>query len=251
MNIEGTYTLQAAEVEVWRHLMEHEMLRATIPGVESVERVDEGVYDITLTIHYASLKGSYRGRLTFSEQHYPYHYRLTLEREGGAFSGSSSVNLSAHGDTTIVAYKGTLTTSKSGIKLPQSMVKGAVKLFIQQYFLALAEHLQSEQHIQGMTNGEAGYNGFVRQPESSPELAMAQEYGEQDAVHPTIYSRIVSLFRLGAGNSERQVEWEQRLRRISTVSGLLFLVWLGTRLPRRRYPRDLNRKGTGNDSSRM
>lgn len=235
MNIEGTYTLQAAKEEVWRHLVGQEILRTTIPGVESIERVDEGVYDMTVATHYASLKGSYRVRLTFSEQHYPYHYRFKLEREEGTFNGSGSVNLSSHGNTTVVAYKGTLTTSKSSIQLPQLMVKGAVKLFIQQYFLALAERLQSEQRLHSITDREAGDNEFIRRDSIiEMEVETVQEYEEQDATRPTIYSRIVSLFHLGAGDPEREIAWEQRLQRIGMVSGLLFLVWVGTRLPRRR-----------------
>ncbi len=235
MNIEGTYTLQATGEEVWRHLIEPESLRTTIPGVESIERIDEGVYDITVAIHYASLKGSYRGRLTFSEQYYPYHYRLNLEREGDTFNGFGSVNLSANGNTTIVSYKGTLITSKSSIQLPQLMVKGAVKLFIQQYFLALVEYLQSEQQTQSMVNGAVKDNDFTSRS-NIIELAAetVQGYEERNAAQVTIYSRIVSLFRLGAGDLEREAEWEQRLRRISVVSSLLFLVWVGTRLPRRK-----------------
>ena len=233
MNIEGTYTLQAAGGEVWRHLMEQESLRTTIPGVESIELVDQGVYDITIAIHYASLKGSYKGRLTFSEQHYPYHYRFSLEREEGAFNAFGTVNLSTNGNMTIVAYKGTLATSKSSTQLPQLMVKGAIKLFIQQYFLALAEQLQSKQQS---TAGRAMEENEPAGQSNIIELATetVQGHEERDTAHPTIYSRIVSLFHLGAGDLEQEAVWEHRLRRISTVSSLLFLVWLGTRLPRRR-----------------
>ena len=233
MNIEGTYTLQAAGGEVWKHLMEQESLRTTIPGVESIERVDQDVYDITVAIHYASLKGSYKGRLTFSEQHYPYHYRLSLEREEGTFNVFGSVNLSTNGNVTIVAYKGTLATSKPSMQLPLLMVKGAVKLFIQQYFLALAEQLRSKQQS---TSGNAVQENEPSGQSNIIELAteMAQGYEERNATHPTIYSRIVSLFHLGAGNLEQEAVWEHRLQRISIVSSLLFLVWLGTRLPRRR-----------------
>jgi carbon monoxide dehydrogenase subunit G len=222
--------------------MEPAILRATLPGVESVEQIAEGMYDITVAINYPSFKGRYRGRLTFSDKHYPYHYHLNLEREEGTLNGSGSVNLSVHGDTTTVAYRGTLTTNKAGGQLSQLMIKGAVKLFIQQYFLALAEQLQGVQRIQGNIERDEGNNGFIRQS-SSIELETVQEHTGQQVLHPTIYSRIVSFFRLGTGDPVQEVVWEQRLRRVSIVSSLLFLVWVGTRLPRRQQTSDWDRIG--------
>ncbi len=234
MNIEGTYTLQAPGEEVWHYLMDQEILRTTIPGVESVEQIDKDTYDITVTIKYASLKGRYRGRLTHSEQQYPYHYRLQIEGEGrqSTFNGSGSIHLNAHENTTIIAYKGALTTSKLSAHLPQSLVKGAAKLFIQQYFLALAERLQSEQ--QGLTNPEVRDSEVIKPVKENPVTPLARTTPEHSDTKATIYTRIVHLLHLGTDDSQQATKWEQRLRRISIVSSLLFLVWIGTRIPRRR-----------------
>ena len=236
MNIEGTYTLQAPGEEVWHYLMDQEILHATIPGVESVEQIDKNTYDIIITVQYASLKGSYRGHLTHSEQQYPYHYRLNIEGEGsqGTFNGSGSVHLNTHENTTIIAYKGTLTTSKLGAHLPQSLVKGAVKLFIQQYFLALAERLQSEQQAQSLADPETENSEIIRQTRGNTLIRPSEAAQKDTDTRPTIYARIVHLFHLGVGNPDQEIRWEQRLRRISIASSLLFLVWIGTRLPRRK-----------------
>jgi len=234
MNIEGTYTLQAPGEEVWHYLMDQEILRTTIPGVESVEQIDKNTYDITVTMQYASLKGSYHGHLIHSEQQYPYHYRLHIEGEGsqGTFSGSGSVHLNTHENTTIIAYKGTLTTGKLSSHLPQSLVKGAVKLFIQQYFLALAERLQNKQQAQSQADPETDAGEIIRRGNT---LTLPAEATQKNTdARSTIYTRIVHLLHLGAGDPDEEIRWAQRLRRVSIASGLLFLVWIGTRLPRRR-----------------
>src|SRR5256885_13676838 len=41
MIIEGTYTLQATPEDVWRCLMDEQILRSAIPGLESLERRSE------------------------------------------------------------------------------------------------------------------------------------------------------------------------------------------------------------------
>ncbi|GAC1627878.1 MAG: hypothetical protein NVS4B9_19460 [Ktedonobacteraceae bacterium] len=247
MNIEGTYTLQAPEEEVWQCLMNQEAMRATIPGIESLEQIDQNTYDVSVTIHYASLKGSYHGRVTLSEQQYPYHYRLHIEGEGsqGTFNGTGSVHLNARANTTIVTYKGTLTIGKPGPALTQSIVKGAVKLLIQQYFLALAEQLQNTQNtqsvlgvtgVQSMSGIEAGLSS-ARGERTATDATISGEEIQQRSGRASIYtalsSRIVHVLHLGAENQQQAARWEKRLRRIGIASSLLFLVWVGTRIPRR------------------
>src|SRR5205085_7811181 len=76
MDIEGTYTLQASAEEVWQCLMDTQVLRHAIPGVEQVERLDDYKHTITLHVKQTPLMGSYHGQVTIAEQHYPYYYTL-------------------------------------------------------------------------------------------------------------------------------------------------------------------------------
>ena len=55
MDIDGTYTLQAAPEVVWNLLMDQDMLQQNIPGMERLEQTGEDTYTFTLHIKHAPL----------------------------------------------------------------------------------------------------------------------------------------------------------------------------------------------------
>jgi carbon monoxide dehydrogenase subunit G len=242
MNIEGTYTLQAPPEDVWQCLMNHEMLLRTVPGVERIEQAGEDSYQVWLRIKYAPLMGTYHGRVAIAEQRYPCSYRLIVEGEArqSKISASGSIDLNAHDGNTVIAYKWTLTTGRLGTLLPPRVVKGAAKLFIQQYFSALADQLRRSRRVEArMQEGQAisviqqRGGDIVILPSATaappdPAISIAHR------ISHNITHAIVALLKPGNADPEEQALWAQRVRRIGVVAILLMLVWIGTRLPRKR-----------------
>lgn len=235
MNIEGTYTLQASPQEVWRCLTDQEILGVTIPGLQHIKQVDPNIYDVTLTMSNRLLSGSHHGVMTLSEQQYPYHYRLTFTSDSDTnLSGVGSIHLHEREHKTIVAYKGTLTTNKSGSKLTPALIKGAIKHFIQQYFQHLAEYLRSHAHTSQSGQPDT-YEHLEIASTNSDFIIIPRNTSPLETPLPdTLAARIVRLLRLGSQDAQAQLQWEQRIRRTGTITGLAILIWVGTRLPRRR-----------------
>ncbi len=240
MDIEGTYTLQAPQEDVWHCLMDAQALRRAIPGVERLEVLDEYKHGITLDIRQSPLMGAYRGQVTVLERHYPSDYRIAFEGEGrqSTISGQGVVQLNTHGENTIVSYKGTINLGKLATLLPVPVVKGATKLLIQQFFLALADRLRV---IHPVSMIEAG-SGDSRIGKSATNLvSQTNGYNSEDSraeaatlVAPTTFIlRVMRRLGIGEGDLEQELLWVQRVRRYGVIAGLLFLVWVGTRLPRR------------------
>jgi len=235
MDIQGTYTLPASPTEVWHYLLDTQLLQHTVPGIEHLEQVSENTYAIALNIKHAPLEGTYQGHLTFSEQHYPYHYRLTFEGKGehSTIGGTGTIHLNERHKTTVIAYKGTLTYSKQEMLLSPKLVKGAAKLLIQQFFTTLATQLPTQEHsqiINAENSEDIQHNGRVkgkiilRLPHARTDSAAAQ----------SIFSKIVHLLGLGSGDYEQEQQWERLLRNGGMLLGFFLLVWIGMRLPRRR-----------------
>ncbi len=235
MNIEGRYTLQAPPEDVWSCLMDQQVLSRIIPGVERLELIDDNTYSLVIHIKHAPLMGTYQGRATISEQQYPYHYQIAVQGEGrhSGVSGVGHVSLSERDNKTVVAYKGTVTLGKLGTLLPGSAAKGAAKLLIQQFFTALAEQLRTTTHALVGPVQQAEGLMITRQP-GGTIVVMPPPVTTERREKSGFVRTIVRWLALGGDDPVQQAQWERRLQRFGAISGLLLLVWIGTRLPRRR-----------------
>lgn len=229
MNIEGTYTLQASQEEVWRCLMDQQVLRHTIPGVERLEPGNGQAYEITMHIGQEPLVGTYHGHMIVTGEQFPDSYDITIDGEGrqGTISGQGTIHLNRLGDNTVVAYSGKLSLGKSKATVPTSVVKGAIKLMLEQFFTSLAEYLRTV-HATESALSEERQAGLIVEPLEEEEIAVLA------AVSPTtLLHTCVRILGLGNGDPLTEDQWVHRLRRIGITAGLLLLVWVGTRLPRK------------------
>lgn len=234
MDIQGTYTLPASPTEVWHYLLDTLLLQQTVLGIEHLEQISKNTYAIAINIKYAPLEGIYHGHATLSEQNYPYYYNLTFKGEGeqGTISGTGSIHLNERQETTVIAYKGSLTYSRQETLLPPKLVKGAAKLLIQQFFTALATQLPTKEHrcvINTESLEEIPSNGRIR-----GKIILRLPHTRGGSAAKSVFSKIVQRFGLGAGDYEQEQHWEQLLRNVGMFLGFLLLVWIGMRLPKRR-----------------
>jgi uncharacterized protein len=224
MNIEGTYTLQASLEDVWQNLTDKDVLLRTIPGLTRLEQLDNDTYAISVQVKYAPLMGTYTGHVTVIEQRGPYYCHLTItgEERLNTIGGSASIHANERNGNTIINYAGTLAIGKSETLLPARVIAGAAKLFTQQFLNALAAYLRERM--------------VMRPPNSEQEemILVSPTSMRQNISYPALTLRFVRLLGLGNGDPEEEIRWAQRVRRGGIAAGLLFLVWVGTRLPRRR-----------------
>ena len=231
MEIEGTYTLQESPAEVWNSLMDQRTLEHTIPGIQRLETHGDHTYSFGILVKQPPLKGQYTGLVRVIEQEYPSTYRFTLEGEGqqSKIHGEWTVNLSELNENTVVAYKGTLHFGKMSTLLPIPLIRGTLKVLIQQFFTALADQLRTT------------HSTYGEMAEITGEMAVIEDVQNQDAIviavadRPTPLHIIVQQLGLGKGDPLLEQQWVTRLRRMSMFAALLLLVWLGTRLPGRLF----------------
>jgi carbon monoxide dehydrogenase subunit G len=231
MDIEGTYTLQASPEDVWGCLMDQQVLRHAIPGVEKLESLGQHEHGITLQIRQSPLIGVYHGRVVLTDQHYPYHYSIAIEGEGrqSTISGHGVIHLSGRGENTVVAYKGTVNIGKLGTLLPAPVVKGAARLLLNQFFTSLADHLRTLHPV------AAGLADFDHTSSLNGPTLPAGQYAfpASTPARSTFLRAVVHILRLGEGEPDLEELWVHRIRRAGLICGFLLLVWVGTRLPRR------------------
>jgi carbon monoxide dehydrogenase subunit G len=252
MDIEGTYTLQATVEEVWQCLMDLQALRHAMPGLERLESTGQLAYAFTLRIKQAPLRGVYTGRATIGADFSgpPMSCCLMLEGDGqhNPFQGTWDIRLSQQQDNTVVAYSGMLNPGKMSTLLPPSLVKGAVKILIQQFFANLAEQLRTTPDALYLAPGFDASEAHPYRVGAGLAPALATSHalvsfneptdGESPVAARTLMHRLVRLVGLGHHDAALEEQWVTRLKRCGVFSMLLLLVWVGTRLPRRLLPRD-------------
>jgi hypothetical protein len=154
---------------------------------------------------------------------------MRAEGEGipGKFHAEWTITLTAHDEDTVVAYQSSIHFSKAKTLLPNPLIKGIIKVLIQQFFTALADHLRS-----------TSYSSIATSEEIMTQLEVSQLYnGHRTAStfpNQSLFLRTI-VRQLGLGDKDPLLEqqWVHRLRRIGLASVLLLLVWVGTRLPRK------------------
>lgn len=107
MDMTGAQVIPVPQADVWRGLNDPEILKACIPGCESIERVTETNYRIVLIAAVGPVKAKFSGELTLRDLNPPTSYSLIFEGAGGSAGfgkGNAQVSLSPNGSGTTLAY---------------------------------------------------------------------------------------------------------------------------------------------------
>ena len=102
MKVTGSATLHAPREKVWEALNDPAVLVRTIPGCQQLEEVGPDRYRMTITAGVASIKGTYQGDVSLSDQQQPGSFTLKASGAGapGTVSADVKVTLAeADGDT--------------------------------------------------------------------------------------------------------------------------------------------------------
>jgi carbon monoxide dehydrogenase subunit G len=107
MEMTGEYRIPAPRETVWAALNDADVLRATIPGAESVEKTSDTSFEAVAKAKVGPVSARFKGKVTLSDIDAPNGYTLTGEGNGGAAGfakGSARVNLADDNGVTVLTY---------------------------------------------------------------------------------------------------------------------------------------------------
>lgn len=96
MQLNSQQALPVSQALAWAALNDTEMLKASIPGCESLVSTAENEYEVRLTAAVGPVKAKFKGKLKLSDLQPPASYAIHFEGQGGAAGhgkGSASVRL--------------------------------------------------------------------------------------------------------------------------------------------------------------
>jgi carbon monoxide dehydrogenase subunit G len=108
MKMSGEQRVAAPRQKVWEALNDPEVLRASIPGCQSLEKVSDERFDATVEVKVGPIGARFKGSVALTNLNPPNQYTLLLEGNGGiagSMKGRAEVKLLEQDGVTVVAYE--------------------------------------------------------------------------------------------------------------------------------------------------
>lgn len=107
MNMTGEQRIAAPRQRVWEALNDPEILRASIPGCQSLTKESDSRFTATVEVKVGPIGARFKGGVTLQDLNPPNGYTLVLEGNGGiagSMKGVAKVKLTEDGGGTLLSY---------------------------------------------------------------------------------------------------------------------------------------------------
>jgi uncharacterized protein len=163
MELTETHTLPVSQQQTWDALNDTEVLRACIPGCESIEPDGENAYLVALSAAVGPVKARFKGRMQLTDIDAPNGYSIVFEGQGGAAGfakGNARVALEADGENaTKLSYTASAQVGGKLAQIGSRLVDGAARKIAGEFFKRFGAHVVGE-------DGEASAGAPPQNPES-------------------------------------------------------------------------------------
>lgn len=144
MEMTGEQLIARPQAQVWAGLNDPAILKACIPGCESIERVSDAEYRMTMTAAIGPVKAKFNGKLLLADINPPASYTLSFEGSGGAAGfgkGAARVTLAPDGAGTRLSYKANAQIGGKLAQVGSRLVDGVAKKMADEFFQRFNEQL--------------------------------------------------------------------------------------------------------------
>ena len=173
MELKGAYRIPAPREVVWDMLNDPDILRACLPGCESLEGSAADGFSARVTTKIGPVKATFNGSVALSNVHPPEGYTIGGEGKGGVAGfakGSADVALAEEGDGTLLTYVANAQVGGKLAQLGSRLIDSTAKKLADQFFSCFA----------AKAGGEAVPAGIASAPAVESD---GEEHGVEAAVH--------------------------------------------------------------------
>ncbi|WP_067923428.1 SRPBCC family protein [Alicyclobacillus shizuokensis] len=137
MKIAGSKAFPTDPIRTYELLVDPEVISRAMPGVKSLEKKSDSLYEATMEVGVAGIKGSYQGTLELLDVEPGSRYRLVVHGEGpmGFMDADVAVSMAAtEAGGSEVAYEGEAKVGGTVAGVGQRVLAGVAKFLIGQFF---------------------------------------------------------------------------------------------------------------------
>jgi uncharacterized protein len=147
MEMTGEQQVPVSQDKTWQALNDLEVLKACIPGCESIVPSGENQYDVVLTARVGPVSAKFKGKLVLADIDPPNSYNLSFEGQGGVAGfarGSAQVSLTPAGDdATRLGYAVKANVGGKLAQIGSRLIDGAARKLAEQFFSAFNKHVSA------------------------------------------------------------------------------------------------------------
>jgi uncharacterized protein len=138
MEMSGEQHIPLPQQRVWEALNDPEILKACIPGCESIDRVSENEYKVAMTAAIGPVKAKFSGKLLLADMNPPNSYSIAFEGSGGAAGfgkGTAQVSLAPESGGTLLSYKATASVGGKLAQIGSRLIDGVARKMSDDFFI--------------------------------------------------------------------------------------------------------------------
>ena len=167
MEMSGEQLIPASQAATWAALNDPEILKACVPGCESIEKTAENEYVVLMTARIGPVSAKFKGKLALSDLDPPNSYSLAFEGQGGVAGfgkGGAKVQLLPEGGNTKLTYQVKANVGGKLAQIGSRLVDAAAKKLSEEFFNAFTAKVASENPGHGDAHGEAHHEEHHPEP---------------------------------------------------------------------------------------
>lgn len=137
MDMNGSYDITAPREAVWAALNDVEVLKACIPGCESITKHSDTELEATVSAKVGPVKAKFTGVVTLSDMDPPNGYTISGEGKGGAAGfakGGAKVSLVEAGAGTTLSYEVKANVGGKLAQIGSRLINSTAKKMADQFF---------------------------------------------------------------------------------------------------------------------
>jgi len=161
--MKGEQLIPAPQQTTWNALNDPEVLKACVPGCESIEPLGDDAYQVLMVAKVGPVSAKFKGKLTLSDIVPPQSYSLAFEGQGGAAGfakGGAQVRLAEEGGETRLSYDVKANVGGKLAQIGSRLVDAAAKKVADDFFRNFKEKLSTPDGQAGpAADGSGGASG--------------------------------------------------------------------------------------------
>lgn len=137
MELTGEQILPLPRERVWAALNDPEILKASVPGCESFERVDDNQFQMVMAASVGPIKARFKGKMMLTDLQPPQSYSMTFEGSGGAAGfgkGGAHVDLLTDSAGTRLVYRSHAQVGGRLAQVGARLIDGVARKMAEDFF---------------------------------------------------------------------------------------------------------------------